>query len=151
MAPLPSGPISRRTLLQRLGAGLGIIGLAGVLKEDGLLAADTPLAPKLPHFAPRARRMIHLFMNGGPSQVDTFDPKPQLDKYHGQKPPASITIERNATALMKSPFRFTRCGRSGTEVSELYPRVAEWIDDICVIRSMHTNTPNHEPSLWTTA
>jgi hypothetical protein len=147
----PTYPISRRSLLQRLGSGLGVIGLAGLLKDDGLLGAAapaaSPLAPKLPHFAPRAKRIIHLFMNGGPSQVDTFDPKPGLVKYDGQKPPASIMIERNATALMRSPFKFTKRGKSGVEVSELYPRVAECIDDICVIRSMHTNTPNHEPSL----
>jgi hypothetical protein len=139
-------------MLQRLGAGLGVIGLAGLLYDDGLLAADgpsaaSPLAPKQPHFAPRAKRIIHLFMNGGPSQVDTFDPKPGLVKYHGHKPPASIMIERNATSLMQSPFKFTKSGASGVEVSELYPRVSECIDDICVIRSMHTNTPNHEPSL----
>jgi hypothetical protein len=152
MQPLPTYPISRRALLQRLGTGLGVIGLAGVLKDDGLLGAETakainPLAPKAPQFAPRAKRIIHLFMNGGPSQVDTFDPKPDLEKFNGQKPPASIMIERNATALMRSPFKFQKSGSSGIEVSELYPRVAECIDDICVIRSMHTNTPNHEPSL----
>ncbi len=144
-------PISRRTLLQRVGTGLGVIGLAGLLKDDGLLGAETkavnPLAPKPPHFAPKAKRIIHLFMNGGPSQVDTFDPKPGLTRYDGQKPPASIMIERNSTTLMKSPYKFTPAGASGIPVSELYPKVAECIDDICVIRSMHTNTPNHEPSL----
>jgi hypothetical protein len=145
-------PLSRRALLQRLGTGLGVIGLAGLLRDDGVLGAETgktsnPLAPKAPHFAPRARRIIHLFMNGGPSQVDTFDPKPGLVKYHGQKPPAGIPIERNATVLMQSPFKFHKCGQSGLEISELYPHVAECADDLCVLRSMHTNTPNHEPSL----
>src|SRR5271170_4574765 len=102
----PFAAISRRTLLQRLGTGLGVIGLAGVMKDGGLLAADapkavSPLAPKPVHFVPRAKRLIHLFMNGGPSQVDTFDPKPALDKYHGQKPPAAtLKTERSTGALM---------------------------------------------------
>jgi hypothetical protein len=142
----PTCPLSRRALLQRVGTGLGVLGLAGVLKDNGLLAAN-PLAPKPAHFAPRAKHIIHLFMNGGPSQVDTFDPKPDLEKFNGQKPPANIMIERNATSLMPSPYKFTKHGGSGIEVSELYPKVAECIDDICVVRSMHTNTPNHEPSL----
>jgi hypothetical protein len=144
-------PVTRRELLHRLGGGFGIVGLAGVLHDQNVLGAEArsanPLASRVPHFPARARRVIHLFMNGGPSQVDTFDPKPALAKYHGQKAPASIKIERRDTALMKSPFAFKKHGQSGIEVSELYPRVAECIDDICVIRSMHTNTPNHEPSL----
>ncbi len=146
MRPQPALPLSRRAMLQRLGTGLGVLGLAGVLKDNDLLAAN-PLAPKPSHFAPRAKHIIHLFMNGGPSQVDTFDPKPDLEKFNGQKPPANIMIERNSTTLMRSPYKFTKHGTSGIEVSELYPKVAECIDDICVIRSMHTNTPNHEPSL----
>jgi hypothetical protein len=142
-------PISRRDMLQRVGTGLGVVGLAGLLQDEGQLtaAATNPLSSKPPHAAPRAKHIIHLFMNGGPSQVDTFDPKPALDKYHGQTAPASVKIERNNTPLMKSPFKFTKCGQAGIEVSELYPQVAKCIDDICVIRSMHTNTPNHEPSL----
>lgn len=147
---LPAFPISRRTMLQRVGTGLGVVGLAGLLKDEGLLAAtqgDNPLAPKAPHGAPRAKHIIHLFMNGGPSQVDTFDPKPALEKYNGKQAPASVMIERNNANLMQSPFKFSKHGQSGIEVSELYPNVAKCIDDICVIRSMHTNTPNHEPSL----
>src|ERR1700753_3832232 len=116
-------PISRRSLLQRLGTGLGVVGLANLLKETGPLAADVakavkPLAPKIPHFQPKAKRIIHLFMNGGPSQVDTFDPKPALEKYHGQKAPPSIKIERNSTNLMRSPYKFGKYGKSGIEVSE---------------------------------
>src|SRR5271170_3795632 len=106
--PSPADRISRRALLRRLGTGLGTIGLAGLLKDDGLLGAaataSNPLAPKAPHFQPRAKHVIHLFMNGGPSQVDTFDPKPALDKYNGQKPPNALKTERSTSGLMKSPF-----------------------------------------------
>jgi hypothetical protein len=147
--------ISRRDLLRRTGTGLGVLGLAGLLNQNGLLAGEaapasaaSPLAPKAPHFAPRAKHVIHLFMNGGPSQVDTFDPKPALEKYNGQRPPsAGINTERKTGGLLMSPFKFKKCGKSGIEVSEIYSQVGECIDDICVIRSMHTNIPNHEPSL----
>lgn len=156
---LPLPPLSRRDLLARTGTGLGLIGLAGLLDEQGLTAAGPdgtadsprragPLDPKPTHFRPRAKRLIHLFMNGGPSQVDTFDPKPALDKWHGKRPPdADKRTERKTGGLMRSPFAFKRCGKSGIEVSEIYPEVGKCIDDICVIRSMHTNIPNHEPSL----
>ncbi len=147
-------PFTRRELLQRTATGLGTLGLAAVLADAGLLAADTstkavnPLAPKLPHFPPRAKHVIHLFMNGGPSQVDTFDPKPELTKRNGQKPPMGLLkTERSTSGLMKSPFKFAKYGQSGLEISELFPNVAKCADDLCVIRSMHTNIPNHEPSL----
>jgi hypothetical protein len=148
-----NGSVSRRESLQRMGTGLGVLGLAGILAQDGTLAsaADSsasPLAPRKSHFAPRAKHVIHLFMNGGPSQVDTFDPKPALEKYNGQRPPsADLKTERRTGGLLKSPFKFKKYGESGIEVSELFPHVGECIDDICVIRSMHTNIPNHEPSL----
>jgi len=153
----PTPLSSRRQMLQRVGTGLGSIGLASLLADERLLgspaesadaAARSPLAVKPSHFPARAKRVIHLFMNGGPSQVDTFDPKPQLDKYHGERPPASeLKTERQTGGLMKSPFKFARHGESGIEVSEIFPHIASCIDDICVIRSMHTNIPNHEPSL----
>ena len=157
----PTPLSSRRQMLQRVGTGLGSIGLASLLADERLLGAPaesadaaatgsprSPLAVKPPHFPARAKRVIHLFMNGGPSQVDTFDPKPQLDKYHGERPPASdLKTERQTGGLMKSPFKFARHGESGIEVSEIFPHIASCIDDICVIRSMHTNIPNHEPSL----
>ncbi len=143
--------LSRRQVLARMGTGLGSLGLAAMLNEEQLRAAPaavSPLAPKAPHFKPRAKRIIHVFMNGGPSQVDTFDPKPALVKYNGQKPSAAdIKSERKTGNLMQSPFAFKKYGQSGLEVSELFPHVGGCIDDICVIRSMYTNVPNHEPSL----
>ena len=155
MAPHLLSPLSRRELLQRMGTGLGSLGLASILTDQGLLAgtspassATNPLAPKPAHFAPRAKHIIHLFMNGGPSQVDTFDPKPALEKYNGQRPPsAEIKTERKTGGLMMSPFKFQKYGQSGTEVSGIFPHIGGCIDDICVIRSMYTNVPNHEPSL----
>ena len=148
-------PFSRRQLLARMGTGLGSLGLAAMLNDEQLRAAPSaaasavsPLAPKKAHFAPKAKRIIHVFMNGGPSQVDTFDPKPSLVKYNGQKPPsADIKTERRTGNLMQSPFSFKKYGQSGIEVSEIFKNVGECIDDICVLRSMHTNVPNHEPSL----
>jgi hypothetical protein len=142
--------LSRRDLLARVGTGLGSLGLAALLagEQDLLAAGNNPLSPKRPHYKARAKRVIHLFMNGGPSQVDTFDPKPALTKYHGQRPPgADKRTERRTGGLMKSPFAFRKCGKSGTLVSDLFPEVGKCADHLCVIRSMHTNVPNHEPSL----
>ena len=149
---------SRRAWISRLGAGVGGVGLAGVLAHSELLAdtakagaavpAPGPLSPRAPMFPARAKRVIHLFMNGGPSQVDTFEPKPALEKYNGQRPPgADLKTERRTGGLLQSPFRFHRRGQSGLEISEIFPRLGEHADDLCVIRSMHTNIPNHEPSL----
>jgi len=101
------------------------------------------------HFPPKAKHVIFLFLNGGPSQVDTFDPKPALTKYHGQPiPSGNLKTERKTGSLLASPFRFKKCGQSGIEVSEIFPKLGECIDDICVIRSMYTDRPNHEPSLF---
>ena len=149
---LPLG-MCRRDWLRRIGGGFGMLGLAGALAGEQAQSAAAeadrnPLAPKAPHFAPRAKRVIFLFMNGGPSHVDTFDPKPLLTKHDGGAPPANLANGRKpGGALMGSPFRFAKHGASGIEVSELYPRVAGCIDDICVVRSMHTDIPNHEPAL----
>ena len=142
-------PISRRELLARTGTGLGVLGLAGLFADESRAAASAnPLAPKAPHFAPKAKHVIHLFMNGGPSQVDTFDPKPELTKRHGEMPgTAGLKTERKTRALFKSPFSFKKYGQAGIEVSEIFPEIGSCIDDICVIRSMHTNLPNHEPGL----
>lgn len=150
-------PYSRREMLSRSGLGFGAIGLASVLQQTGLLqptvasaaggVALNPLAPRHPHFPAKAKRVIHLFMNGGPSHVDTFDPKPSLDKYHGQELPFNLPTERKTGAAFRSPFRFRKYGESGIEVSELFDHTAKHIDDIAVIRSMQADVPNHEPSL----
>jgi hypothetical protein len=139
---------TRRQLLKHSGTGLGMLGLAGILADETQGAPANPLAPKVAHFPAKAKHVIHLFMNGGPSQVDTFDPKPSLEKYHGQQPKAAgLKTERKTGGLYKSPFKFHKCGQSGIEVSEIFPEVGKQIDDICVIRSMHTDIPNHEPGL----
>ncbi len=145
-------PITRREFLSRSGMGMGVIGLAGLFADAGLLSAEptnvNPLAPKAPHFPAKAKRVIHLFMNGGPSHVDTFDPKPVLAKYAGKPlPTPNLRTERRTGAAFPSPFPFKRYGKSGIEVSELFEHTAGSIDDIAVIRSMHADVPNHEPSL----
>ena len=155
---LGSAPVTRREALCRSGMGFGALALGGLLADSlptsgaaraaGLAGgAISPLVPKRPHFAPKAKRVIHLFMNGGPSQVDTFDPKPALSKYNGKAIPSSLPTERKTGAAMESPFKFKKYGQSGIEVSDIFANVGECIDDICVIRSMHADVPNHEPSL----
>src|SRR4051794_29122428 len=142
--------LSRRALLQRSALGLGSLGLAGLLAEEARgegAAASDPLAPRSPHFPGKAKRVVHFFLNGGPSHVDTFDPKPALEKYAGQPAPLSLTTERKTGSAFPSPFKFQRYGQSGLEVSELFARTAEHADDIAVIRSMYAQVPNHEPSL----
>src|SRR5690606_32433405 len=105
------------------------------------------LAQRPTHFPGRAKRVIHFFLNGGPSHVDTFDPKPALDRYAGQSLPETLTTERKTGAAFPSPFKFRRYGESGLEISEIFSRTAEHADDIAVIRSMYAQVPNHEPSL----
>jgi hypothetical protein len=142
--------VSRREVLCKIGGGFGALGLASLFAEAGWSGAENPLAPKAPHFTPRARRVIFLFMNGGPSHVDTFDPKPALARYAGKPLPEEMLKKakrRKIGNLMASPFTARPYGRSGIEVSELYPEVAGCIDDVCVLRSMYTDNPNHEPGL----
>ncbi len=139
--------INRRQMLTRSGMGIGGLGLASLLSEQASNAAEASLAPKSPHFAPRAKRVIHFFCNGGPSHVDTFDYKPALEKYAGQSIPETLTTERKTGAAFPSPFKFKRYGESGIHVSELFAKTAEHIDDMAIIKSMHAQVPNHEPSL----
>src|ERR1043166_4826775 len=130
-----TGPISylsRRQMLARCGTGFGLMALGSLLEQHGLLSAGEvplPLAPRPSHFAPKAKRVVHLFMNGGPSQVDTFDPKPALDKYHGKPLPlTNLRTERKTGAAMRSPYKFQRYGNSGIEVSELFAQTARHTD-----------------------
>jgi len=129
--------------------GMGALGLSPYL--SALQAGDrslNPLAPGKTHFAPRAKRVIHIFANGGPSQVDSFDYKPALAKYDGKEMPGEgLKTERKTGALMKSPFNFSQHGQCGLWASDLFPKVAAMADDLCVINSMYANVPNHEPSL----
>jgi hypothetical protein len=139
-------PLTRRQALRTFANGFGLIGLAGLLADEARAnGSDNPLAPRPPHFAPKARRLIFLFMSGGPSHVDTFDPKPRLTQDAGKPLPfEQPKLVRTRTGnLLPSPFKFKKHGHSGTEVSELFPRVAERIDDICVIRSMVADNINH--------
>lgn len=141
--------LTRREFLSRCGMGMGALGLTPLLPSTIADSSSlSPLAPRSPHFHGKAKRVIHLFMNGGPSHVDTFDPKPLLQKYSGKLlPKTNPKTERKTGAAFPSPFRFTKHGQSGIEVSELFPHVAESIDEIAVIRSLHADVPNHEPSL----
>jgi hypothetical protein len=125
-------------------AGFGMVGLAGLLGPRSLLADSVSRGP---HFAPRAKRVIFLFLNGGPSHVDTFDPKPALGKYEGQQPSGDLYKKSKGSGFMPSPLEFRPCGQSGIEVSETLPNLGRIIDDCCVIRSMKTDVPNHEPAL----
>lgn len=130
-------PVTRRDVLRTIGAGFGMLGFAGAAPARG------------PHFPAKAKHVIFLFLNGGPSQVDTFDPKPALLKYHGQPiPSGNLKTERKTGSLLASPFQFKKYGQSGIEVSEIFPKLGACIDDVCVIRSMYTDRPNHEPSLF---
>jgi hypothetical protein len=146
--------LSRREVLCRIGGGFGAVALTTVFADAGFLtaapAASNPLAPKAPHFAPRARRLIFLFMNGGPSHVDTFDPKAALARHAGQQLPERFRVgmaRRSDGRLMPSPFRSRRFGHSGIELTDLYPELGRCIDDVCVLRSLYTDNPNHEPGL----
>jgi hypothetical protein len=154
--PLP--PFSRRESLRRLGAGFGSLGLAAAVMDNAALAGApasgfslagpepaAPLAVRAPHFAPKAKRIIQLFMPGGPSQVDTFDYKPEIARYAGQRP-AEVdrkSLRNTRNGLFPSPFRFRQHGECGRWVSDIFPKVAECVDDICFIHSMHTDIPEH--------
>jgi hypothetical protein len=131
-----------------MGTGFGLAGLANVLSAGSAPAVIDPLAPKTPPLPAKAKHVIFLFLNGGPSQVDTFDPKPMLDKYNGKPlPTGNLKTERKTGNLLKSPFAFRKHGQSGIEISEIFSELGAHADDLCVIRSMNTDRPNHEPSL----
>jgi len=136
----PPETVSRRAMLGRMGAGFGLLGLSGLLGRAA--------GARGRHHPARARRVIFLFMNGGPSHVDTFDPKPALARHADKKPDGKLYRKVNEKSrFMPSPFEFIRRGQSGIEVSKTLPHLGSLIDDCCVIRSMHTNVPNHEPAL----
>ncbi len=140
---------ARRRWLQQAGLGLGALGLQHLLANDGQASplAHAPLSPRSGHYVGRAKRVVHFFLNGGPSHVDTFDPKPALTKYAGEPIPNTLITERKTGAAFPSPFKFKRYGESGIPVSELFAKTAQHIDEIAVIRSMYAQVPNHEPSL----
>jgi hypothetical protein len=145
-------PVTRREALCRMGAGFGMLSLASLISDTFARAAESsapsPWMIQDPKFKPKAKHVIFLFMNGGLSQVDSFDPKPMLEKEHGQPMPGETPQhERKTGGLMMSPFSFKKYGKSGIEVSELFPYIGECIDDICVVRSVYTEIPNHEPAL----
>ena len=148
--------LSRRHFLQRTGAGFGALALQSLLSRDGLVASEnqkSPLAPRAPHFAPRARSVIFLFMYGGPSHVDLFDPKPALAKWHGQPIPVwkkedAFMGGKTKNVAMASPYAFAKHGQSGIEIAETFPNLARHADKLCVIRSMHTESNNHAPAIF---
>ena len=140
--------LTRRDALCRIGNGFGMMAFAGMLGDSIAKAGVTEDGgvAKL-DYPQRVKRVIFLFMNGGCSAIDSFDFKPALDKYHGQPLPGGhISTERQTGELMRSPFKFKKYGQSGMEVSELWPHVGEVADDICWIRSVYTEIPNHEPA-----
>src|SRR5947207_7169494 len=142
-------PSSRRDFLRNAGGGFGMIALASMLAEQGLLAqARNPLAPRAPHHEAKAQRVIFLFMSGGPSHLELFDPKPDLQRLHGQPLPASFgpvmtrrNVERNRLLGTRRTFR--RYGQAGTDVSDLLPNVAQCVDDLCVLRGCRGDSVTH--------
>jgi hypothetical protein len=133
-----------------MGCGFGYISLASLVGQSLARAATTDgiRAPWMITDKPKAKHVIFLFMNGGMSQVDTFDYKPMLEKYDGQPMPGGVlSHERKVGGLMKSPFKFKKYGKSGIEVSEVFPHLGECVDDMCIVKSVFTEIPNHEPAL----
>ncbi|QXD22576.1 DUF1501 domain-containing protein [Opitutia bacterium ISCC 51] len=144
---------TRRWFLKNCGVGMAGLALNSMLARDGTGAySPNPLAPKASHFTPTAKRVIYIFQAGGPSHIDLFDPKPELVKRNGQLPPAELLKDYRAafikpnSALYGSEFKFSHQGQSGFEISELLPHIGKHVDDICFIRSMHTDAVNHAPA-----
>lgn len=128
---------TRRQFLSRFGGGLGMLGLAALLGQESQAAPLAPLAPRPPHFAPKAKRILHLFAQGAPSHVDTFDPKPELIRADGK------AVREFDGVAFGSPFQFAKHGKSGLEISEVFPQLAQHADEMCVVRSMWTDAPDH--------
>src|SRR5437867_3964144 len=161
-----AGKISRRGFFDRVADGMQGAALTYLLSKElfgcsQLRASETPslagrrvfdLRPQPPHAIPKTRAVIQLFMNGGPSQVDLFDPKPALDRHHGRSVyneiAADVSSPQAAGGLMRSPFKFARHGQAGIWLSEALPHLAAHVDEIAVIRSMYNSHPNHEPALF---
>ncbi|MCA9118238.1 MAG: DUF1501 domain-containing protein, partial [Planctomycetaceae bacterium] len=144
-------PVTRRQLLKQSGIGFGSLALAGLMADEQARAAGSvdAMLPRTPHFAPRAKRVIFMFMHGGPSQVDTFDYKPQLEKDHGKPLPFDkprVTSSKTGN-LLKSPWKFRQYGESGLHVSDLFPHVARCVDDMCLINSMWCSNSRHGSAL----
>src|SRR6187397_6678 len=135
-------PATRRRFLARAGGGLGLLALADLLRAP----ADAADAPRRPHFAPKAKSVIWLFMEGAPSAVDLFDPKPELDKNNGKKVAIDV-FNGNPGPLMKSPFSFKQYGKSGAWVCDKYTNVAKHVDDIAFVKSLFTESNDHVPAL----
>jgi len=163
MDPFPSHlQQSRRQFFATSAGGIGAVALASLLREEGILAGDNadfqraivnPLAPKLPPLAPRANACIFIFLAGGPSHIDLYDPKPKLNEFHGKSPPADLLqgvrfafIKKESASLLGSPRSFRKYGQCGMDFSDRLPFVSECADDICMVRSMHTDEFNHHPA-----
>jgi hypothetical protein len=144
--------LSRRWFLRDCGVGLAGIALNSLLSRDGVAATPNPLAPRQPHFEPKAKRVIHMFQAGAPSHLELFDYKPELAKRNGQLPPAELLKDYRAafikpnSALLGPKYKFARHGKCGMELSELLPFHAEIADELCLIRSMNTDAVNHAPA-----
>jgi len=144
---------SRRRFFQECAGGIGIVALSQLMEQEGRGATQevNPLAPKKPHFAPKAKNVIFMFMEGGPSQLDLFDPKPELEKWSGKALPAEMTKDlrlaftKPNAAVLASPRKFQPYGRSGIEFSDYIPHIASRADDLCLVRSMFTDAFNHHP------
>ncbi|GAB4151962.1 MAG: DUF1501 domain-containing protein [Planctomycetaceae bacterium] len=136
---------SRRELLKTTSAGFGMLALAGLCADEAAAnpASGNPLAPKQPHHPPKAKRVIFMFMRGGPSHVDTFDHKPMLAKRDGQSATGGPYKNQRGRKLMKSPWKFRPRGKSGIEISDLFPHLSKQADDLCLLNGMHTDLPNH--------
>src|SRR6266481_963459 len=148
---LKPNQIARRWFLEQCGVGLGALALSNLCGVSAM-ASENPLAPKQPHFAPKAKSVIFLFMAGAPSHLEMFDNKPQLAKFDGQLPPPDLIKGYRAafinpsSKLLGPKFKFAKHGKSGTELSELLPHLAEIADDIAIVKSLHTDAFNHAPA-----